>query len=302
MRSAAVDIGTNTARIFVAQSSGTGLPLEALRRLAVVTRLGRGVDAARALSSESVRRTLSALADFESVARGFDAPIVDAVATSAVRDALDRDAFLGAAAEVLGVRPRVIGGAEEAALTFRGVASRVASDGPILAIDLGGGSTEIVFGRDSPEYAVSIDIGSVRLTERCLGRLPAPLAAIERARVEVDRLFAAVAVPSLPKTAVGVGGTFTSLAAILLDLELYEPHRVHHSRFGAEAFDELVESLSPLTLQETTALGSLDPARAPVLLGGAIVVAGALAATGVGEVMISEADILDGMILAAVGP
>ena len=98
MRSAAVDIGTNTARIFVAQSSGTGLPLEALRRVAVVTRLGRGVDAARALSSESVRRTLSALADFESVARGFDAPIVDAVATSAVRDALDRDAFLGAAA------------------------------------------------------------------------------------------------------------------------------------------------------------------------------------------------------------
>ena len=94
---------------------------------------------------------------------------------------------------------------------------------PFLAIDLGGGSTEFVFGRDSPEYAVSIDIGSVRLTERCLGRLPAPLAAIERARVEVDRLFAAVAVPSLPKTAVGVGGTFTSLAAILLDLELYEP-------------------------------------------------------------------------------
>jgi exopolyphosphatase/guanosine-5'-triphosphate,3'-diphosphate pyrophosphatase len=94
----------------------------------------------------------------------------------------------------------------------------------------------------------------------------------------------------------------TSLTAILLDLELYEPHRVHNSRFGAEAFDELVDRLSPLTLQETTALGSLDPERAPVLLGAAIVVAGALAATGVGEVMISEADDLDGMILAAVEP
>jgi exopolyphosphatase/guanosine-5'-triphosphate,3'-diphosphate pyrophosphatase len=214
MRSAAVDIGTNTARILVARTSGTGLPLEALRRLAVVTRLGQGVDAARTLSVESVRRTLSALADFASVARSLDAPIVDAVATSAVRDASDRDAFLDAAAEVLGVRPRVIDGAEEAALTFRGVASGVASDGPFLAMDLGGGSTEFVFGRDSPEYAVSIDIGSVRLTERRLGRLPAPFAAIAGAREEVDRLFAGVAVPSLPKTAVGVGGTFTSLAAI----------------------------------------------------------------------------------------
>jgi exopolyphosphatase/guanosine-5'-triphosphate,3'-diphosphate pyrophosphatase len=305
MRVGAIDIGTNTVRLLVAERHGGGLfptRLDDLDRRVVITRLGKGVDGNGYFADESINRSVDVLNAYGAALRAWDVDVVDAVATSATRDAANRDVFLERAELALGIRPRVISGEVEAALSFAGARSAGASEGSSLIIDPGGGSTEFVFGTDEVAYALSVEIGSVRLTERLLSEAPATGANVMAARLHVDKLMDEVALPGAADTVIGVGGTYTSLAAIALGLDEYDRHAVHGSVHTIEVYDGLVERLAALSTAEIEAILSLDPARAPVLLGGAIVASRALHAVGASEVVVSESDILDGVALAADRP
>lgn len=305
MRVAAVDIGTNSVRLLVANYIAGDLfggeRLEWEDRRVAVTRLGEGVDRSGEVSEEAIGRTVAVLAGFGEAVRSWNVDAKRAIATSATRDAANREVFLARAELALGFRPEVIDGTEEAALSFRGTAAGVVGDRPLLVIDPGGGSTEFVLGSEGVEHAASVDIGSVRLTERDLPDHPASDEQVAAARRQVDSIFAAVDFPAAPGTVIGVGGTFASLAAILLDLPGYDPAATQGTAFPAGLFGGLVTRLSGLTVAETAAIPSLDPGRADVLLGGAIVVERAVARSGASEVVVSEADILDGIALSAGG-
>ena len=304
MKVGAIDIGTNTVRLLVAERVGGGLfpvRLEDLDRRVVITRLGEGVDGSGRLADAAILRTVEVLGAYGAALRAWNVDVVDAVATSATRDAANRDVLLERAELALGFRPRVISGDDEAALSFNG--ATIAGDtGLHLVIDPGGGSTEFVSGVDRVEQSISVEIGSVRLTERLLPDHPASAAQLTAARLHVDKAMGAVTPAPAGSSVLGVGGTFTSLAAIALDLEEYDRHAVHRAEFQVDVFDSLVERLGAMTIPEVEAIPSLDPARAPVLLGGAIVAARALHAVGAPQVTVSETDILDGVALPASRP
>ncbi len=301
MRVAAVDIGTNTTRLLIAEVEGDRV--RRLDRRSIVTRLGQGVDAGRRLLPEAIDRTVSVLAGYGEAIRDAGCARLRAVATSATRDAVNRDEFLDAAVAELGIRPEMITGEEEAQLSFSGTTAGAAGSPPFLVIDLGGGSTEFVLGTGAPAYLVSVDIGSVRLTEQTLPEHPASPAHIAGARRRVDEVLAAgVALPEAPGTTLGVGGTFTSLAAIHLGLDFYDADRVHGTSLGLDDLRRLIDGLAPLTIGETEAIPALDPARAPVLLGGAVVAERAARHVGAEAVVVSEHDILDGIIRSLAEP
>ena len=293
MRVAAGDIGTNSTRLLIADvAEGRVEPLE---RRVVVTGLGAGVDRAGRLGEAGVARTLEVLASYRAVLLRAGAAAFRMVATAAVRAAGDREEFLDRAEAALGARPEVITGEEEAVLGFEGATGGLAGRAPFLVIDVGGGSTEFVFGSAGPEVAVSIDLGSRRVTERFLPTvpcLPGELAAARRAAAEA---FAGVVLPGRPSTVIGVGGTYTSQAALHLGLPEYDSARVHGTVVTQAALDALAERLAAMSLEEIAGLPSLDPARAPVLLGGAVASAEALRRSGTAEVVVSEADLLDGI-------
>lgn len=293
MKAAAVDIGTNSTRLLIVQSSDDGFQ-EAVRQ-AVVTRLGQGVDATGELDPEAMARTLGVLAEFGRELSREEVQVVRAVATSASRDATNRDEFFDAVDEVLGVAPELISGEEEARLAFAG-ATRLTDAKPSLVIDVGGGSTEFVLGNDSPMYMKSIDVGSVRLTERIIPERPASPEQVAKARAHTEKLLAEIVLPETPTAAIGVAGTFTSLSAINLDLDTYERAAVHRSRMTYSDLLSLVDFLAALTVEETEAIPSLDPARAPVILGGAVVAVSSLLALDLDEIQISEQDLLHGIV------
>ncbi len=295
MRVAAGDIGTNSTRLLIADvAGGRVVPRE---RRVVVTGLGDGVDRTGRLAEEAVRRTLEVLASYRAAARDAGAAALRMVATAAVRAAVgNREEFLDRAEAALGVRPEVVTGREEAVLSFEGATGSLAGPGPYLVIDVGGGSTEFVYGAASPESAESVDLGSRRLTERFLARLPCSSQQMAAARTAAEEAFAVVALPGAPGTVVGVGGTYTALGAIALGLPAYDAEKVHGAVMSQAALDALADRLAGMTLEEVAALPSLDPARAPVLLGGAVVAAAALQRSGRGEVVVSEADLLDGIV------
>lgn len=296
MRVAAVDIGTNTARLLVADL-GASSSSEVTRRVEVVG-LGAGVDRTGRIGQQAIRRAVAVLEEYGSAIAEAGVDRQRAVATSAMRDAANRDAVLDELEVALGFRPDVIGGAEEAGLAFAGAVSGVGVDGTSLVIDPGGGSTEFVFGTTKPEYVISIDMGSVRLTDRMLGERPASTEAVAAARRAVDEMFGAVSPPALPRTVIGVAGTFTSLGAIALELPHYDRDRVHRTGLDGATLDALVERLASMTVAETAAIPSLDPKRAPVILSGAVIAAAALRASGREELVVSESDSLDGLALA----
>ena len=295
----AVDIGTNTVRLLIADAS-TDPPSE-VERLSVVVGLGRGVDRARRFDTEAVERALAALGGF--VARMNQAGVVrrSAVATSASRDAADADAFLDRVANVIGVRPRVISGDEEARLSFLGATRSLPGSMPVVVIDPGGGSTEFVFGSTRPDYLVSIDIGSVRLTDRLLPDRPATPEQIASATAHVRDLLAPVTLPGRPSRAVGVGGTFTSLACIATASETDVPAVVDGTGMTQVTLDGLVGALAGLSIEETAAIPSLDPARAPTILAGTIVAAEAVRHVAVDAVTVSVRDLLDGVAMEVAG-
>jgi len=291
MRVAAIDIGTNTIRLLVADV--TGDVLVALDRRAVVVGLGRGVDATRTISADAIERAVVRLAEFRLLAGSVDR--IGVVATSATRDADNAGEFIAAAAAAIGAPIGVITGEEEAALSFTGAVEGIPGPGPTLVIDPGGGSTEFVLGDAAPVAATSVDMGSVRLTERLLPKRPATPGRVAEAAAAVAGMFGAVDLGGTPARAIGVAGTYTALAAIHLGLPRYDGDVVHGTVMTVGDLDHLVEMLAPLTLDETAAIPSLEEGRAPVLLGGAIVAAEAARRSGLGSITISEADLLDGL-------
>lgn len=295
-RAAAVDIGTNSTRLLIADLAerGGGPPvLAAVERTEEVTGLGRGVDRSGRLSPDAMERTLRVLASYGRRIEEAGAAAARAVATSAARDAANGGEFLEAAAAALGFRPEIIDGEEEAALVFEGAAGRLADPGGAVVIDIGGGSTEMV----TDQGGVSIDIGSVRLTERRLPRHPASGNDLAAARREAAHLLDA---PGLPRRSKGIGaaGTWTSLAALHLDLDDGGPDQIEGTVLDLDAVTALTNRLAALTLEGKQALPSLNPKRAPVILGGAAVAETCLHILGLKEITITSRDILDGVCLS----
>jgi exopolyphosphatase / guanosine-5'-triphosphate,3'-diphosphate pyrophosphatase len=284
VRVGVVDIGTNSMRLLV--TDGT----QEIGRWVEVTGLGRGVDRSGALSADGIEESLAALARFGEKMEWAGVEMREAIATSASRDAANREAFFDLAESALGVRPRLISGEEEARFSFAG-ASQVNAAAPIVVSDIGGGSTEFV----TVEGEVSVDIGSVRLTERVIPTRPAPTTELEGARSLIAALFSDIDLET--GTLIGVAGTWTSVAAIAQGLPAYIRDRVHGHRMSRETLAAAVDSLASMTLAETAAIPALDPKRAPVILGGALVAEGVMDILGIDEVMISEHDSLDGVAM-----
>jgi exopolyphosphatase/guanosine-5'-triphosphate,3'-diphosphate pyrophosphatase len=313
-RVAAIDCGTNSIRLLVADvttgDDGAHWLRDVHREMRVV-RLGQGVDATGVLAPEAIARTRAALLDYTAVLRRKGTERVRMVATSATRDAANRDEFFAMTAEVLGVEAEVITGDEEARLSFTGaVADQLPEDGPFLVSDVGGGSTELVLGSwdgviGSVEAARSVDIGCVRLTERCLrGDPPSPAEVEAAVRVAGDVLAEAFAAVPVAKARgwIGVAGTVTTLAAIAKGLTAYDPDETHLARLPFDQVREITERLIGMTRDERAAIGAMHPGRVDVIIGGALVVrtiADHLAAhSDVAELVASEHDILDGIAYA----
>lgn len=310
-RLAGIDCGTNSIRLLIADVEGERL--RDVHREMRIVRLGQGVDATGEFVPEAIARTRSALVDYAELLRVHDVSRVRMVATSATRDAANRDVFFAMTAEVLGaVIPgsvaEVITGAEEAGLSFRGAVGELDSAGaPFVVVDLGGGSTEIVVGKAADEIAASYsaDIGCVRLTERCLHSDPPSPDEVAAAR-EVVRERLDVALRAVPVdgalTWVGLAGTMTTLSALAQGLNRYDAAAIHLSRVPFRELLGVCERLIRMTRAERAALGPMHEGRVDVIGGGAIVVqelARELGSrAGISELVVSEHDILDGIVLS----
>jgi exopolyphosphatase/guanosine-5'-triphosphate,3'-diphosphate pyrophosphatase len=296
MRVAAIDLGTNTTRLLVADVFDGRV--DELARRTEITGLGEGVDTRRKLLPTSIARVRNCLSEYRRELEGLGAARALAVATSAVRDAENGEAFLGEVEWSYGFKTRLLSGDEEAELTFRGVGTGRDLDAETLVIDLGGGSTEFVAGnRDEIRSHASLDIGSVRLTERFIHSDP-PTAG------ELANCAAAVraALEPLQATAqlgIGVAGTITSIAALDLGLQEYDRERVHRHRLTIDGVEQQLARLAALTTAERRELPAFEPKRAPVIVAGAVILHEAMAHFGLGEIEISERDILDGAALEA---
>ncbi|PJE22637.1 MAG: exopolyphosphatase [Mycobacterium sp.] len=310
-RLAGIDCGTNSIRLLIADVEGERL--RDVHREMRIVRLGQGVDATGEFAAEAIARTRAALVDYAELLRVHDVSRVRMVATSATRDAANRDVFFAMTAEVLGsVIPgsvaEVITGAEEAGLSFRGAVGELDSAGaPFVVVDLGGGSTEIVVGKAAGEIAASYsaDIGCVRLTERCLHSDPPSedevAAARDVVRERVDVALRAVPVDGA-RTWVGLAGTMTTLSALAQGLSRYDAAAIHLSRVPFSELLGVCERLIGMTRAERAALGPMHEGRVDVIGGGAIVVqelARELGSrAGISELVVSEHDILDGIVLS----
>jgi exopolyphosphatase/guanosine-5'-triphosphate,3'-diphosphate pyrophosphatase len=320
MRVATIDIGTNSVLLLVAERRN-GAVVPVLER-ATITRLGRGVDKTRVFDPAAVEATLACLAAYAEEIRGAGVTRVDVVGTSAMRDARGGEDFRDRAAALLGVAPRIISGHEEAELTFAGALSGLEIEGPALVFDLGGGSTELIRGEvragvSTLASALSIDVGSVRLTERCLPSDPPSTAEIAEVRRTTRALLdAALVTLGAPETAaqlVGVAGTVTTLAAFALGVAPYDPSRIHGARISAETIARSVHDLAALTVAQRRALPTIDPKRADVIVAGAVITDEILTWSRPftrGDLLVSDrgvrwglaARLLEGSTIAASGP
>jgi len=299
MRVGVVDLGTNSTRLLVADVEN-GAVREIERRLEI-TRLGEGVDSRRKLLPTALARVRNTLVDYRRAAEGLGSERILALATSAVRDAENGEAFLGEIEWSYGFTTRLLSGDEEALLTFRGVGTDGQVAAGTLVLDVGGGSTEYVAGGpEGVEFHDSLDIGCVRLTERFLqGDPPAPEAVLA-ARGSIRALLEERIPETVrPRAAVGVAGTVTTLATLHLGLEEEDPERLHAHRVPAEWIEDELELLARSTVEEIRARPGVHPDRAPVLLAGVLVVAETLSYFDLPDIRVSERDILHGGALAA---
>ena len=310
-RVAAVDCGTNSLRLLVADVAADGTLTEVERRTTIV-RLGQGVDRTGELAADALERTFAVTREYAQVVEASGASRTRFVATSATRDARNREVFFGGIRDAIGVEAEVISGDEEARLSFRGATGVVGAThpGPYLVVDLGGGSTELVLGVTAPEGAVSMDVGSVRLTERHFRSDPPTREEVEAARADVHAALdaAAAVVPwGRTTTLVGLAGTVTSVTAYLLGLTAYDRDRVDGAELPVDDVIAGCERLLAMTRAERLALGFLQPGRADVIGAGALVwsevlrrVRDDVAAEGgtLAHALTSEHDILDGIALS----
>lgn len=297
MRVAAVDCGTNSVRLLVRD-----LPGDELHREMRIVRLGEGVDRTGSLAPQAIERTRVALESYRETCDALKVDRIRMVATSATRDADNRADFVAMVQQALGVEPEVISGDEEAALSFRGATAGLdPADGPFLVMDIGGGSTELVLGTTSVEAARSVDVGCVRLTERHLTDDPPTQAQVEAATADVDAaIFSALEVvpAERARTAVGLAGSVTTVAALALGLERYDPERIHLSRIPRARVHEIATALLSMTRANRSRLPVMHPGRVDVIGGGALVLDRAMALLSLDEVVVSESDILDGIAMS----
>lgn len=300
MKVASVDIGTNSTRLLVADVDGRGreAKLLTLDRRTQITRLGQGVHDARQLHPEAIQRTLDVLAQYRQVLDEHGVERVRATATSASRDAANRDEFFDPAEAILGVRPELISGEEEARLEYLGATADL-EPGSYLLFDVGGGSTEFIAGREEPAGLCSIDIGCVRLTEQYLhGDPPTPeelsqaVSVVRDHLADVDRLVPAAA---RAHTLVGTAGTVWTLAAIELGVDPAQSERIDQFRLTKAAAEEVFRTLATEPIAQRRHNPGLDPGRVDVIVGGAIVVVSVMRHWGFDALLVSEADILDGL-------
>jgi exopolyphosphatase / guanosine-5'-triphosphate,3'-diphosphate pyrophosphatase len=302
MRVAAIDCGTNSIRLLIAEPDGSGGLADLERRLEIV-RLGQGVDATGEFHPDALRRTFAAVDGYAELIKKAEVPTgkVHFVATSAARDVKNREAFFAGVKERLGVLPDVISGETEARLSFLGALSRVKPEGePVLVMDIGGGSTELITGGADGDLhsAVSLDVGSVRVTERFFKQNPVADDDLERAARYVDDLLTGSGVDFDSIGAwIGVAGTVTTLAGVYLELERYDRERVHGARIPLAAIAEQLHRLAELTVDQIRALPSMHPGRADVITGGALVESRIAARVHLDHLIVSESDILDGIAL-----
>jgi exopolyphosphatase/guanosine-5'-triphosphate,3'-diphosphate pyrophosphatase len=301
-RLGAVDIGTNSVRLLVADVSGSepDAPLRAVDRRMRITRLGQEVDAGRRLVPDAIERTVTVLREYRAALEHLGAEQVRATATSAARDAANRGEFFDAAEAALGTRPELLSGDEEARLSFLGATAGLAEPSPYLVVDIGGGSTEFVLGTEAPEALRSVDIGCVRVTEQFLCSDPPTPEELSNAVAVVRDHIADVEreMPSMrdAKTLIGLAGTVTTIAAIEQGLPGYDSERLHHFRLTRDAAEDVFRTLALEPAEQRRHNPGLEPERVDVIVGGAIVLVVVLRALEFDELLVSEADILDGLV------
>ena len=310
-RVAAVDCGTNSLRLLVADVDLDRAELTDVARRMEIVRLGQGVDHTGRLAPEARARTTGVLRDYADVIADTMAGAVRMVATSATRDASNTAEFTRQVKEILGVAPEVLTGSEEAVLSFTGATAELAAapdGGPFLVVDIGGGSTEFVLGQataggrekagEPAVQAISVDIGCVRMTERHLRSDPPSGPELAGATADIDAALDAVtgAVPvRQARTLIGLAGSVTTVAGIAMGLPAYNAARIHHARISAADVHEVTRSLLAQTRAARAAIGVMHPGRVDVIGGGALILDRIMQRFGFGEVLVSEHDILDGI-------
>jgi exopolyphosphatase/guanosine-5'-triphosphate,3'-diphosphate pyrophosphatase len=295
---AAIDCGTNSTRLLVSEG-GT----RTVERLMRITRLGQGVDATGALAPEAVDRTLEVLREFRKVMDTHGVTRVRMTATSAARDAANREDFFTAAEQIVGTRPELLTGEQEARLSFRGATSQLdPDDGPFLVVDIGGGSTEFAVGTTEPEAVLSVDIGCVRLTEKFIHRDPPAPEELSQV-ISVARDYLEDVAREMPgaleaKRFVGLAGTVTTVAAVEQGLAEYDTDKIHHFVLTHDAAEDVFRTLATEKRSDRLHNPGLEEARADVIVAGTAILVAVMRFFEFDECLVSEADILDGLVLS----
>ncbi|MBI2705538.1 MAG: Ppx/GppA family phosphatase [Actinobacteria bacterium] len=301
IRGAAIDVGTNSVRLLVAEPGPEPGRHVTIERLMRITRLGKGVDANKGLDPSAIDRTLAVLREYRELMDGLGVERVRMTATSAARDAANRDDFFGPAGAIIGVPAELISGEQEGRLSFRGATSDLdPADGPFLVVDIGGGSTEFVSGTVDVEGVLSCDIGCVRLSEKFLHHDP-PLPEELAQCLSLTEVYLSDVKRELPasvdaKTFVGLAGTITTAAAVEMGLAEYDRDRIHHFRLTHAAAEDVFRTLATERYEDRIANPGLEKERADVIVGGMCVLVMIMRAFGFGACLVSEADILDGLV------
>ena len=294
MTVAAIDCGTNSVRLLVTDG------VRQYDRTMRITRLGQGVDATGRLDPAAIDRTLDVLRDYREVIDRHGATRIRMAATSASRDAANRDEFFAAVREVLGVEPELLSGIEEGQLSFRGATADLdRSRGPFLVCDIGGGSTEFVWGTDDAEHVVSIDVGCVRMTEAWLHHDPPTAEELSQALsvidVHLDDVLRDIPFAGEAATFVGLAGTITNVAAVEIGLPEWSRDAIHHFVLTRAAIEDVFRTLATESIEDRKHNPGLEPQRADVIVGGLCVLVSIMRRFGFAECLVSESDILDGL-------
>ncbi|HEX2058906.1 MAG TPA: Ppx/GppA phosphatase family protein [Actinomycetota bacterium] len=298
MRVAAIDVGTNSTRLLVAEELADGF--RSLERRLTITRLGQGVDERRLLAPDALERTLRTIADYAAACGEYEVSKLRVTGTSAVRDAHNRDEFFEGVRRLTGSEPELLSGEAEARATFLGALSDLPEGDPVLVVDIGGGSTELIVGRHEPERLVSLDVGCVRMLEKHLPSDPPTPDELDALRSEVtaalDEVKVELSVPAGARV-VGVAGTVTQLASLKSGALVYDPDLTHHSVLSHGDVRRLARRLASLPYEKRKRVRALEPGRVDVIVPGAEILLCVMEVFDAAEVLVSEKDILDGLVI-----
>jgi exopolyphosphatase/guanosine-5'-triphosphate,3'-diphosphate pyrophosphatase len=302
---ASVDLGTNSTRVLVARPADGRLAI--LDRRNTITRLGQGVGSSGRLAPEAVDRTLACLRDYREILDHHGVERVRVAATSASRDAANRDELFDAVEALIGTRPELLSGEEEGRLSFRGATCELdPAIGPFLVVDIGGGSSEFIVGTDRVEGVMSVDVGCVRLTEKFILHDPPQAeelsACISLTDAYLDDVVREIPAAAEARTLVGLAGTVTTVAAVEIGLETYDRDRIHHFHLTREAAEDVFRTLATEPRADRIHNPGLEEARADVIVGGCCVLVALFRRFGFDEMIVSESDILDGLALSLLDP